>query len=69
MREAAKVAQHRHCQVCGAAVPPEEMVCSEECQHKYDAYRKRRRRWNYVFIGMIVLLFALFFLVPMFGGG
>ena len=40
---AEKVAQHKHCQVCGKTIPISETMCSEECKQKYQAFMKKRK--------------------------
>ncbi|HDD57243.1 MAG TPA: DUF2116 family Zn-ribbon domain-containing protein, partial [Thermoplasmatales archaeon] len=39
-----EIAQHRHCQMCGKAIPLEEIFCSEECKTNYEKLIKKRRK-------------------------
>ena len=32
-----KILQHKHCQICGRAVPVSEDFCSDECKEKMEA--------------------------------
>jgi predicted nucleic acid-binding Zn ribbon protein len=51
-----KVLQHKHCQVCGRAVPVDEIFCSMECEGRYNQYVKKQRRNNYIMLGIMVAL-------------
>ncbi|HEC94830.1 MAG TPA: DUF2116 family Zn-ribbon domain-containing protein [Thermoplasmatales archaeon] len=53
------ISQHRHCQMCGKAVPLEETFCSEECKQNYQQFLKKRRRL--ILIMYLLLILAIFF--------
>lgn len=50
---ATKVAQHRHCAVCGKAIPESEEVCSEACREDRDARQRKQRLLTYVMYGIM----------------
>ncbi|HID24909.1 MAG TPA: DUF2116 family Zn-ribbon domain-containing protein [Thermoplasmata archaeon] len=57
------ISQHRHCQMCGKAVPLEETFCSEECKQNYQQFLKKRRcllliMYLFLFLA-IIFIFAL----------
>ena len=57
-----RILQHKHCQICGKAVPIEEDFCSEECKEKMEQMVKKKRLWMYVFYALaLVLVFMLIF--------
>jgi len=54
-----KILQHKHCSICGKAVPVEETFCSDECKEKWDAMVKKRKMMMYIMYGMIVVFIVL----------
>lgn len=61
-----KIVDHRHCKVCGKAVPPNKEFCSEECRLKYEDWQARERRVKrmiYVFYALIIGSMLLFLLI------
>ncbi|RLF38150.1 MAG: DUF2116 family Zn-ribbon domain-containing protein [Thermoplasmata archaeon] len=50
------IPQHRHCQMCGKAIPLDERFCSEECREKYVEFLKKRRR-------LILIMYVILFIV------
>lgn len=52
---------HKHCKECGIAVPPERVFCSKECESAHNSRIKRRRRTDYMFIGIMaaILIFTV----------
>ncbi len=48
-----KVGQHKHCQICGKAIPITETLCSEECKQKYKDMLKKRKIMFYVMYGLM----------------
>jgi len=51
-----KVLQHKHCQVCGRAIPVDEIFCSLECEKKYNQYVKKQKRSNYLMMGVLAAM-------------
>lgn len=56
--------QHKHCMVCGKAIPPTDDFCSSECLQKY---RSMERRRNLIFWGFIGLLIFWWLLIVILG--
>ena len=54
-----KILQHKHCNICGKAVPAEETFCSDECKEKWDAMVKKRKMMMYIMYGMIAVFIVL----------
>jgi len=61
-----RLVDHRHCKVCGKAIPPNREFCSDECREKYEGWQARERRAKrmiYIFYALIIgsmLVFLLF---------
>ena len=60
--KAAKLLQHKHCQVCSKAIPMSEEFCSEECKVEFEALVKKRRSYIYIMYGMIILIIVVMLL-------
>ncbi|MCD6468321.1 MAG: DUF2116 family Zn-ribbon domain-containing protein [Thermoplasmata archaeon] len=58
------VPQHKHCPVCGKAIPLEEAFCSEECKQKYQQMLKRRRQLLFLMYIMLFIAAILIFVLP-----
>ncbi len=54
-----KILQHKHCNICGKAVPAEETFCSDECKEKWGAMVKKRKMMMYIMYGMIAVFIVL----------
>ncbi len=63
-----KVLQHKHCQVCGRAIPVDEIFCSVECDNKYKGYMKKQRRSNYLMLGALAAMVAIMVIFMFIGG-
>lgn len=63
-----KIFDHRHCVVCGRAIPPNEQTCSPDCKEKLEISRekekKSRRMMLIIYVVVIVILLLLFLLRP-----
>lgn len=57
------IVPHRHCVVCGKAIEPEKVFCSDRCEKKYEEERKRQRNFM---IFMLLLLFGLLMMTFLF---
>ena len=57
-----RINPHRHCQICGAAVPNNSTFCSDKCEQEYKRIVKQRKRFNYLLIGMLVIFFVILIL-------
>jgi len=51
-----KIVQHKHCQICGKAIPLKEKFCSEECEQKFNEIVKKRKILIYILYGAVVLM-------------
>jgi len=67
-KERPKIVDHRHCVICGKAIPPDEQVCSPDCREKLELGRERekksKRMMLIIYVIMIVALIILFVLRP-----
>jgi predicted nucleic acid-binding Zn ribbon protein len=61
-----KVAQHKHCYICGKAIPLLETLCSEECKQKYQTMIKKRKIFVYVMYIVVFFILALFLVQSIF---
>lgn len=50
---------HRHCKVCGKAIPPEAEFCSKGCRRKREAQLQSRRNLGYLMYGAIAILILI----------
>ncbi|PUA32922.1 MAG: hypothetical protein B9J98_03270 [Candidatus Terraquivivens tikiterensis] len=42
-KEKPKIVDHRHCIVCGRAIPPDEQVCSPDCREKLELSKEKEQ--------------------------
>ena len=59
---AEKLLQHKHCMICGKAIPLDEEYCSPECKGVMQTKVKKRRTTWYLYL----LLFAALIMVMLF---
>ena len=62
------VDDHRHCVICGKAVPPKKEVCSPICQTEYDNAMKKKKNYTILFYISIAIFIGILFL-QLFAGG
>jgi predicted nucleic acid-binding Zn ribbon protein len=62
-----KLLQHRHCIVCGKAVPSEEELCSDKCSTERDSITKKKRGYVYLMYGAIIVMIIFLVLSFVFG--
>ena len=56
---------HRHCVICGKAIEPDQVTCSEECQQTLEKERKKQRNFMLLMMGgFLVLILLLFMFSP-----
>jgi len=55
-----EIPEHRHCQMCGKAIPPNEVFCSRECKEKFEKFVRKRR---ILLLVMYALLMAIFLIL------
>ena len=54
------VLEHAHCEMCGKPVPVGERRCgSADCEEKYNAALRAKKRGMYMFVGLIFLLLVI----------
>jgi len=56
-----EIEQHKHCIICGRAVPFKQQYCSKKCkaQHKAAAIKKQKMWMNILWALMIFLVIVL----------
>ena len=68
-KEKPKIVDHRHCVVCGRAVPPSAEFCSPDCREKFMAAKAKEKRSKImlivVYVLMMVVLVFFFLARPM----
>ena len=57
-----EIEQHKHCIVCGRAIPPGKEICSRKCRDKYEAMMKRRKMLTSALYALM-FIFIIMFLV------
>ena len=56
----AGVPEHAHCEICGRPVTVGDRRCgSKECEEKFAASVKAKKRGMYMFVGLIFILLLL----------
>lgn len=55
--------EHKHCLVCGRAVPLDQDFCSLECKDSYGKADKKKSRSNMVQIAVFGVLIVVMFLI------
>lgn len=67
-KEKPKIIDHRHCIVCGRAIPPDEQVCSPDCREKLELSKEKekrsRRMMLIIYVVMVVVILIFFLLRP-----
>lgn len=54
---------HRHCPVCGKAIEPDKIYCSDECEQIMLKERKRQRNLT-IFMFIILIFLIILILLP-----
>jgi predicted nucleic acid-binding Zn ribbon protein len=56
---------HKHCPICGKAMPPHSKFCSQECKDNYLSDQKSSKKKNRIqcvfLIGMMIVMFVVMF--------
>jgi len=56
---------HRHCVICGKAIEPEQVTCSDDCQQTLEKERKKQRNFTlFMMAGFLILILLLFLFSP-----
>ena len=62
--------EHKHCIVCGRAVPLEQDFCSTECKDSYQtADKKKGKKNNLQCIFLVVTMLIMIVVIPLLTGG
>jgi predicted nucleic acid-binding Zn ribbon protein len=64
----ARIVDHRHCRICGRAIPPDKEICSEECMQVQARIEARQRRMRNIMLIMYAVIFLIFFILLFLGG-
>jgi len=62
-RERARIIDHRHCRICGKAIPPDQEFCSEDCRRAHEGFQRRQRRMRNIFLLVYILIFVILLLL------
>ena len=63
-----KWGEHKHCQVCGKAIPLGQDFCSDQCRDKYFEVEEKKNKKGKWQIGMIfVVMIVMMVILPMMG--
>ncbi len=54
-----EVSDHRHCQVCGKVIPPDQTFCSKACREKFESIMRKRKRLLLILYVLLIVVFAL----------
>lgn len=54
---------HKHCLVCGKAIPTDKNFCSEKCEGYYEQKVKKQKRYFYVLMAFPIILVLLLLLL------
>ena len=60
-----EVDQHKHCLICGRAVPLKQQYCSKRCKAQHMAARKKQKMWMNILWALMIFLV----IVLIMGGG
>jgi len=56
-----RIVDHRHCRICGKAIPPNQEFCSEDCRSVSERMEARQKRMRNILILMYVVVFIILF--------
>ena len=58
-----RIVDHRHCRICGKAIPPNQEFCSETCRSISERMEARQKRMRNLLIIMYVAVFLIIFIM------
>ena len=58
-----RIVDHRHCRICGKAIPPNQEFCSENCRSISERMEARQKRMRNLLIIMYVAVFLIIFVM------
>ncbi|MEA1993164.1 MAG: DUF2116 family Zn-ribbon domain-containing protein [Euryarchaeota archaeon] len=50
---------HKHCMVCGKAIPTDKSFCSEKCEEHYRKRVKKQKMYSYLLMAVPIILIVL----------
>jgi predicted nucleic acid-binding Zn ribbon protein len=53
-----RIPQHRHCQYCDKAIPPDKRYCDDNCESSHKAAVKAKKRQLMMFYILMILVFV-----------
>jgi len=62
------VEDHKHCVVCGKAVSPDKLFCSQECEDRLKQQQKRMSRMRMYMMLIFFVLLMLILILPQLTG-
>ncbi|MCD6312542.1 MAG: DUF2116 family Zn-ribbon domain-containing protein [Thaumarchaeota archaeon] len=54
---------HRHCRICGKAIPPGREFCSDECENVHRRAEARQKRMRNILLILYVVVFLSIFMM------
>lgn len=54
-----EIPNHRHCQMCGKAIPGDQTFCSKECRERFETIIKKRKRLMLILYLILVIVFVM----------
>ncbi len=60
-----EVEQHKHCIICGRAVPFKQQYCSKRCKGQHQAAIKKQKMWMNILWALMIFLVIILIM----GGG
>ncbi|MEM3402482.1 MAG: DUF2116 family Zn-ribbon domain-containing protein [Candidatus Hadarchaeales archaeon] len=50
---------HKHCIICGKAIPPDKYICSPSCETILKSHQRQAQRMRIVTLGVFFLFFII----------
>ncbi|MEM3341279.1 MAG: DUF2116 family Zn-ribbon domain-containing protein [Thermoplasmata archaeon] len=57
---------HKHCLTCQNPIPIKNDFCSTDCKEAYEGKVSKNKMWLYIWLGLMVLVILLMFVLPNF---
>jgi len=58
-----RIVDHRHCRICGKAIPPGREFCSDECENVHRRAEARQKRMRNILLILYVVVFLSIFMM------
>jgi predicted nucleic acid-binding Zn ribbon protein len=60
---------HKHCPICGKAMPPDRKFCSQECRDNYlQDQKKQKKKGRYQIVFLVAMMAVMFVFMFLFSG-